>query len=113
MITVFNTTNCSNWLNGCDKNSTNDACMSIRSCSNYGTYILEFTHETCSHWLNTCTVNGGNTGCIDRTCSNYGTNVTVFNYTNCNNWLYGCTGNGTICEIHSCSNASSYLTVYS
>ncbi|CAD8061871.1 unnamed protein product [Paramecium primaurelia] len=109
-VTVFNQSNCNNWLSSCSVNPGNTACETTRTCANYTGST--FTHSNCNTWLSDCTTNG--TQCVNKTCTNYGSNVTVFNNSTCSTWFSECTNDGsTGCKsARTCTNYGSKVTIF-
>lgn len=54
-LSIFNTANCSGWLNYCDVNSDNSGCYNTRSCS---PTLTTYSHYFCESYNYACTNNG-------------------------------------------------------
>ncbi|CAK80326.1 unnamed protein product (macronuclear) [Paramecium tetraurelia] len=109
-VTVFNQTNCNNWLSSCSVNPGGTECETTRTCANYTG--ATFTHSDCNTWLTDCTTDGSQ--CVYKTCTNYGSNVTTFNNSNCSAWFSECTNDGsTACKsARTCANYGSKVTIF-
>ncbi|CAD8087778.1 unnamed protein product [Paramecium primaurelia] len=112
---TYTSVSCYTWLSYCTGNDTQTACVSTKTCTNYGTNIKILNHTNCNNWLSSCTINSAGTSCEEKSCSNASPTLLSFgpyNDSTCNTWLSTCTVNSTFngCITRTCNNIPSYIT---
>ena len=69
--------------------TANGAVCEPKSCTNYGSNVIVYTHTNCNTWLSTCTADPSGSSCEIKNCS-FTVGISIWTHSNCENWKSTC-----------------------